>query len=99
MEHARLENVLNFMKTHDFGVHTICSHQFTSTNVNLENELNDVQVFKVFVLSMLCISKQIRSFDTHTWMAHVAQHATYVPAFMQNGQVLFGTNNHISVEA
>ena len=80
-------------------MHTPCNYQFTSTDNNPEPTLNKVHVFQVFVFLTLGISKQVRSFETHMWMAHVAQHATYVPTFLHNGEVLFVTNDHVSVEA
>ena len=98
-EHERLDNVLHFMKTYGFGVHTTCSYQFTATRDNPENEPDDVHVFQVFVFPTLGISKRVRTFETHMWMAHVVQHATCVPVFVHNGEVSFVTNDHVSVEA
>ena len=99
MEYERLENVLNFMKQYGFGVHTTCSYQFTSTNRSPELKLKKVHVFQVFVFPALGISKRVRSIETHMWMIHVAQHATCVPIFLHNGEVLFMTNDHVSAEA
>ena len=56
-------------------------------------------MFQVFFSPTLGISKQVRSFETHIWMAHVAQYATYLPTFLHNGEVSFVTNDHVLVEA
>ena len=73
-------------------------YQFMSMNNSPEPKLKNVHVFQVFVFPTLGISKRVRSFETHMWMAHVVQHATYVPTFLQNGEVSFVTNDHVSVE-
>ena len=53
----------------------------------------------LFVFPTLGISKRIRNYETHMWMAHVVQHATTIPVFIEGTSVTSGQHKDVSVEA
>ena len=53
----------------------------------------------VFVFPTLGISKRIRNFETHIWMAYVVQHATAIAVFIEGTRVTFGRHKDLSVKA
>ena len=61
--------------------------------------MHDRCVHQYFVFPTLSVSKRLRNYDTHMWMAGAVQHATCVPLFVRGDKVTFGRDNDVSVEA
>ena len=99
-EKMKLKSALKFAEDLGLGVHTTCCYQFVRSGGEHDDEDGDQTVpYQLFVFPTLGVSRVIRNYDAHLWMASVVQHATCVPMFVKRGLVTFGHHNDVSIEA
>ena len=96
-EQRSLQCQYNFCLEFGTGVHATCGYQYPS-KAKITNEEQTVPL-NLFLFPTLGISKRMHNFVSHVWMAHVAQHATAVPMFLERNHVSFGSHPDVSVEA
>ena len=96
-EQQRLQNQYNFSVEYGTGVHATCGYQYPQKS-DVSTKIKPI-VLVLFLFPTLGISKRMHNFSTHIWMAHVVQHATAVPIYLENEYVTFGHHDSVSAEA
>ena len=99
-EKKGLRSAVAFAERFGLGVHTVCCYQFVNKDHKVPNEpSNKVITHQMFVFPTLGVTRRMRDYDTHAWMASSVQHATCVPIFEHEKLITFGHSKYVSVEA
>ena len=81
VEERRLHNQFIFSVEYGPGVHATCNYQYPLLSSGTKKKTN-VKPIVLFVFPALGISKRIRNYETHMWMAHGVQHATCIQSIL-----------------
>ena len=91
---------MKFAQRFGLGVHTVCCYQFVDNDHKKQNHPSlEAQTHQLFVFPTLGVTRRMRDYDTHAWMASSVQHATCVPIFEHEKPITFGRSKYVSVEA
>ena len=99
-ERKRLSSAVSFAERYGLGVHTVCCYQFVEKEHAGQNDpSNKAKTHQLFVFPTLGVTRRMRDYETHAWMASSVQHATCVPIFEHTKLITFGHSKYVSVEA
>ena len=82
LERKRLSSAMKFAQRFGLGVHTVCCYQFVNKDhENQHHPSPEARTHQLFVFPTFGVTRRMRDYDTHAWMASSVQHATCVPIF------------------